>query len=101
MGAGMVQVEVTRRNLLMTFEAMKLSGLAWPVVSEDVHAKCMQRLTVRVRVNEQLPDELADERVQRFFDDRVSTAAEKYLMLAVPNVLVRRLLRIDTPGWQK
>jgi hypothetical protein len=32
MGVGMVQLEVPLHILLVTFQAMKLSGLAWPIV---------------------------------------------------------------------
>ncbi|MDM0008838.1 hypothetical protein QTI51_28880 [Variovorax sp. J22G73] len=107
MGVGMVQLEVPLHILLVTFQAMKLSGLAWPIVSEDVQETCMQRLTARARFNEGLPGELADQVVQQFCDEHperyllafvygylgehdllgVCTDAEKYLMLAALNLV--------------
>ena len=107
MGVGVVQLEVPLHILLVTFQAMKLSGLAWPIVSEDVQETCMRRLTARARFNEGLPGELADQVVQRFCDEHperyllafvygylgehdllgVCTDAEKYLMLAALNLV--------------
>lgn len=107
MGISMVQLEVPLHILLVTFQAMRLSGLAWPIVSEDVQETCMQRLTARVRFNEGLPGELAGQIVQQFcaahperyllafvygyLGDhdllRVRTDAEKYLLLAALNLV--------------
>jgi hypothetical protein len=107
MGVGMVELEVAVHILLVTFQAMKHSGLAWPVVSEAVQETCMQRLTARARFNEGLPGELANQVVQQFCDEhaeryllafvygylgdhnllRVRTDAEKYLLLAALNLV--------------
>lgn len=106
MGVGMVELEVPLHILLVTFQAMKRSGHAWPVISEDVQEACMQRLTARVRFNEGLPGDLANQVVQQFCDEhperyllafvygylgdhdllRVRTDAEKYLLLATLNL---------------
>lgn len=64
MGVGMVELQVPLHILFVTFQAMKRSGHTWPVVSEEVQDKCMQRLTARVRFNEGLPGELADQAAQ-------------------------------------
>jgi acyl-CoA hydrolase len=96
MGVGMVELEVPLHILLVTFQAMKRSGRAWPVVSEEVQEICLQRLTAR-----------ADQVVQQFCDDhperfllafvygylgdhdllRVRTDAEKFLVLAALNLV--------------
>lgn len=106
MGVGMVELEVPLHILLVTFQAMKRSGHAWPIVSEDVQDRCMQRLTARARFNEGLPGDLANQVVQQFCDEhperyllafiygylgdhdllRVRTEAEKYLLLAALNL---------------
>jgi hypothetical protein len=106
MGVGMVQLEVPLHILLVTFQAMKLSGRAWPIVTEDVQETCMQRLTARARFNEGLPADLANKVVQQFCDEhperyllafvygylgdhdllRVRTDAEKFLLLAALNL---------------
>ncbi|MDM0054017.1 hypothetical protein [Variovorax sp. J22R115] len=107
MGVGMVELEVPLHILFVTFQAMKRSGHTWPIVSEDLQETCMQRLTARVRFNEGLPGELADQVVQQFCDEhperyllafaygylgdhdllRVRTDAEKYLLLAALNLV--------------
>ena len=107
MGVGMVDLEVPLHILFVAFQAMKRSGLVWPIVSEDVQDRCMQRLTARARFNEGLPDELANQMVQQFCDEhperhllafaygylgdhdllQVRTDAEKYLMLAALNLV--------------
>lgn len=106
MGVGMVELEVPLHILLATFQAMKRSGRAWPVVTEQVQEICLQRLTGRARFNEGLPGELAEQIVRQFCDEhpepyllafvygylgehdllRVRTEAEKYLMLAALNL---------------
>lgn len=106
MGVGMVELEVPLHILFVTFQAMKRSGHVWPVVSEDVQERCMQRLTARARFNEGLPGGLANQVVQQFCDEnleryvlafvygylgdhdlmRVRTDAEKYLLLAALNL---------------
>jgi hypothetical protein len=107
MGVGMVQLEVPLHILFVTFQAMKLSGHAWPIVTEDIQDKCMQRLTARARFNEGLPSELATQVVQQFCDEHperyllafvygylgdhdllaVRTEAEKFLMLGALNLV--------------
>ena len=106
MGVGMVQLEVPLHILLVTFQAMKLSGHAWPIVTEDIQEKCMQRLTARARFNEGLPGDLATKVVQQFCDEHperyllafvygylgdhdllaVRTEAEKFLLLGALNL---------------
>ncbi len=106
MGVGMVELEVPLHILFVTFQAMKRSGHAWPIVSEDLQDQCMQRMTARARFNEGLPDEPAKQVVQQFCDEhperyllafvygylgehdllRVRTDAEKYLLMAALNL---------------
>jgi hypothetical protein len=107
MGVGMVELEVPLHILFVTFQAMKCSGHAWPIVTEDLQDRCMQRLTARARFNDGLPGELADQVVQQFCDEhperyllafvygylgehellRVRTDAEKYLLMAALNLV--------------
>ena len=106
MGVDMAQLEVPLHILLVTFQAMKFSGRAWPIVTEAVQETCMQRLTARARFNEGLPADLANKVVQQFCDEhperyllafvygylgdhdllRVRTDAEKFLLLAALNL---------------
>lgn len=107
MGVAMEQLEVALHVLLVTCQAMKLSGHKWPVVTEDIQERCLQRLTARARFNEGLAPHLAAQTVQRFCDEHaeryllafaygylgdhdllaVRTEAEKYLLLATLNLV--------------
>jgi hypothetical protein len=107
MGVDMLTLEVPLHILLVAFQAMKLSGHTWPLISEDVQDRCLQRLTARARFNEGLPEHLADQMVQQFCNEhreryllafvygylgdhdlmQVRTDAEKYLMLAALNLV--------------
>jgi hypothetical protein len=107
MGVGMVELEVPLHILFVTFQAMKRSGHAWPIATEDLQDRCMQRLTARARFNDGLPGELADQVVQQSCDEhperyllafvygylgehellRVRTDAEKYLLMAALNLV--------------
>ena len=107
MGVDMVQLEVPLHILFVTLRAMKLSGQAWPVITEDIQDSCLQRLTARARFNEGLPADLTNKVVQQFCDEHreryllafvygylgdndllaVRTEAEKYLMLGALNLV--------------
>ena len=103
----MAHLELALHILFVTFQAMKLSGHQWPLVTEDVQDGCLQRLTARARFNEGLPVKLATKLVEQFhtehaeryllafvygwLDDHdlmaVRTEAEKYLMLGALNLV--------------
>jgi hypothetical protein len=107
MGVDMAQLEVVLHILFVTFQAMKLSGHQWPLVTEDIQDGCLQRLTARARFNEGLPEELANKVVEQFHTEHaeryllafvygwlgdhdlmaVRTEAEKYLMLGALNLV--------------
>ena len=53
-GATLEQIEVVLNLLLVFHEAMKASGRTWPVISEAVQDRCLQRVTGRVRFIEGL-----------------------------------------------
>lgn len=107
MGVDMAQLEVALHVLFVTFQAMKLSGHPWPLVTEDIQDGCLQRLTARARFTEGLPQELATKVVEQFHTEHaeryllafvyswlgdndlmaVRTEAEKYLMLGALNLV--------------
>lgn len=106
-GVDISQLEVALHVLFVTFQAMKLSGHPWPLVTEDIQDGCLQRLTARARFNEGLPQELATKVVEQFHTEHperyllafvygwldehdlmgVRTEAEKYLMLGALNLV--------------
>ena len=93
MGVSMVELEVPLHILFVTFQAMKRSGHAWPIVCEDVQDRCMQRLTARARFNEGLPGDLANQVDQQFCDEH----PERYLLAFVYGYLGDHgLLRVRT-----
>jgi len=107
MGVDMAQLEVALHILLVTFQAMKLSGHKWPAVTEDIQEGCLQRLTARARFNEGLPAARATQTVQQYCDEHreryllafvygylgdhnllaVRTEAEKYLLMGTLNLV--------------
>jgi hypothetical protein len=107
MGVDMAQLEVALHILLVTFQAMKLSGHNWPLITEDIQDGCLQRLTAQARFNEGLPANLATKVVEQFCDEHaeryllafvygylgdhdlmaVRTEAEKYLMMGALNLV--------------
>lgn len=48
-GATLEQMEVVLNLLLVFHEAMKISGKAWPIISEEVQERCLSRISARVR----------------------------------------------------
>jgi hypothetical protein len=107
MGVDMVQLEVALHILFVTFQAMKLSGHPWSLITEDIQDGCLQRLTARARFNEGLPEDLANKVVEQFHNEHaeryllafvygylgdhdlmaVRTEAEKYLMMGALNLV--------------
>ena len=101
-GATLVQIEVVLNLLLVFYEAMKISGSNWPVVSEDVQERCLTRVSGRARFIEGLSPQLQTQAISAAVGDHpeqqllayvfgklkesdllgVKTEAEKMLMLA-------------------
>ena len=79
MGVDMAQLEVALHILLVTFQAMKLSGHQWPLITEDIQEGCLRRLTARARFNEGLPQDLAIKVTEQFHNEH----AERYLLAFV------------------
>jgi hypothetical protein len=106
-GVDMAQLEVALHILLVSFQAMKLSGRPWPLITEDIQDGCLQRLTARMRFNEGVPEELATKVVEQFHKEHaernllafvygylgdhdlmaVRNDGEKYLMLGALNLV--------------
>lgn len=107
MGVNMAQLEVALHILLVTFQAMKLSGHQWSLVTENIQDGCLQRLAARARFNEGVPQELATKIVEQFHTEHaerdllafvygylgdhdlmaVRTEAETYLMMGALNLV--------------
>ena len=93
--------------LLVIWQAMKTSGRNWPMISEDIQERCLQRMTARSRFIEGLPVALQQRAVQDQIEEHgepqllahvygqlrengllaIRTDAEKYLVLAALNLV--------------
>jgi len=78
-GATHVQMDVVLNLLLVFHEAMKISGGSWPVVSEDVQERCLNRVSGRVCFTEGLSPQLQTQAVA----DAVESHPEKQLLAYV------------------
>jgi len=107
MGASLQQIDVLVNILLVAYQAMKLSGHRWPVISEETQERCLQRLTGRARFAEALGPALLEKAVRDQIDAHgepyllafaygelrahdllaIRTEAEKYLVLAALNLV--------------
>lgn len=107
MGVSMPQLDVPVNILLVAYQAMKMSGHHWPVISEQTQERCLQRLTGKIRFTEGLSTEMfqhaVDQQVTQHTEPYllsfvygelgdygligVRTEAEKYLMLAALNLV--------------
>ena len=106
-GASLEQMEFVLNILLVFYEAMKASGLKWPLVSEDDQERCLKRVTGRIHFTEGLPpdlqakatsDAIADHSEQQLlafvfgtFKERgllgIQTQAEHMMLLAALNIV--------------
>jgi hypothetical protein len=107
MGVDLAQLEVALHILLVTFQAMKLSGHRWPLITEDIQDGCLRRLTARARFNEGLSQELASKVAEQVHNEHAErdlmafvygyldehdlmaarTEAQKYLMMGALNLV--------------
>ncbi|EHR69314.1 hypothetical protein BurJ1DRAFT_0424 [Burkholderiales bacterium JOSHI_001] len=106
-GATLEQLEVVLNLLLVFHEAMKGSGLVWPVISEAVQERCLARIAGRLSYAEGLTPELHAQAasdassnpsepvllayaIATLQDEGlagIKTEAEKFLMLAALNLV--------------
>jgi hypothetical protein len=107
MGVSLQQMEAPITILLVIWQAMKTCGRNWPMISEDIQERCLQRLTARSRFIEGLPVALQQRAMQDQIEEQgepqllahaygqlrengllaIRTAAEKYLVLAALNLV--------------
>lgn len=78
-GVTFQQMESTLDLLFVCYEAMKGSGVQWPVISEDTQQRCLQRVTARARFIEGLT---AQQRNQ-VIDQGVTMHPEKTMLAYV------------------
>jgi hypothetical protein len=107
MGANLQQIEVLLNLLFVAHLAMKRSGRRWPLITEAIQDRCLQRLTDRLRLAQGLAPRRLRRAVQGAIDKHrepdllayayghlnehglltIDTEAQKYLMLAALNLV--------------
>lgn len=107
MGASLQQIEPLLYILMVTWQAMKGSGLHWPLISEQLQDDCLQRLTAKFAFVEGLPAALKQQAVGEQIDQhaephllalvydelrkqgwlQITTEIQKYLVLAALNLV--------------
>ena len=116
MGASLPQTEDLLNILLVAYQAMKLSGRRWPVISEDTQDACLQRLTGKVRFIEGLSAGATKQAIGQQIDQHsepyllafvfgrlkehdllgIRTDVEKYLVLGALNLVECIAATVDT-----
>ena len=92
-GASLEQMEFVLNILLVFYEAMKASGLKWPIISEDDQERCLKRVTGRIRFTEGLPPDLQ----AKATTDAIADHSEQQLLAFVFGTFKERgLLGIET-----
>lgn len=107
MGASLADIEVLLNLLFVAYLAMKRSGRRWPLITEAIQDRCLQRLTDRLRLAQGLAPRRLRRAVQAAIDDHrepdllayayghlnerglltIDTEPQKYLMLAALNLV--------------
>ena len=85
-GVSLAKMDFVIDMLFICFQAMKESGLVWPMISEDLQERQMQRLVATVKFSEDLNASLKDESMRQYIDDH----PEKVLLAYV---------QTETAGW--
>ena len=83
MGVSLQQLEVPIYILMVAYQAIKASGLNWPLITEDVQERCLQRLSGSIQFDEGLSPELMRQAAQQ----RVGGHAQRYLLAFVHGYL--------------
>ena len=82
-GATLVQIEVVLNLLFVFHEAMKISGVSWPVISEDVQDRCLGRVSGRVFGRVRFIEGLSPQMQGQAIAEAVSNHPEQQLLAYV------------------
>lgn len=66
LGVSAPKLDFLIRTVLICFQAMKESGLVWPLISEDEQERQMSRLSGSMTFGDGLPADLRDRAVQQY-----------------------------------
>lgn len=79
-GATFAQMDVVLDLLFVFYEAMKISGRTWPVITEDVQDRCLKRIEGRSRFDEGLTPLQQTQVTSDFITDHPQQQLLAYLM---------------------
>ena len=69
LGVSLEKMDFLVDILLICFQAMKESGLTWPLITEDEQDRQMARFVATVQFHDDLPGSLRDRTLQRIHRD--------------------------------
>ncbi|TDN58854.1 hypothetical protein B0G77_8018 [Paraburkholderia sp. BL10I2N1] len=119
-GVSMEKMEFAFGLLLLCFQAMKESGLTWPLITEDEQELQLQLYTTTVKLGEDLGPPLRDRLMQQYIENHpeknllacvwsetanwlksvVSEDSDKYVMMVAAN-LVNCIAFVPVPAQKK
>jgi hypothetical protein len=117
LGVALSKVDFAIEILFVCFQAMKASGLTWPLITEDDQDRQLQRFVAITRFGDDLSDSLRERSMQQYIADHpekellayvmvetnkwmariVPEESDKYVMLAIWN-LVNCISFVALPG---
>lgn len=91
-GVSMEKIDFALKILLICFTAMKISGLVWPLITEDEQERQLRRFTAQIQFSSNLNDSLLTSSVQQYVEGHaeqtllayISTETTKWLGHIVP-----------------
>lgn len=91
LGVSPAKMDFLLEIVLTCFQAMKESGLSWPLITEDEQDRQMRRLAATVKFSDDLRRDLRDRALQQFID----THPERNLLTFVQRQSAMWLKRVE------
>lgn len=87
-GASFEQIEPLIETMIVTWQAMKISGHQWPLITEQLQSDCLQRLTAKMHLTQKESTALREQALQQ----HVNSHPEPYLLALVHE-------QLNKQGW--
>ena len=89
LGVSLEKMDFLMDLLLICFQAMKESGLTWPVITEDELDRQLQRYIAIVKFGNDLGKSLRDQSMQQYIEDHPEKELLAYVQVETANWLNR------------
>lgn len=89
LGVSMDKVGFVLDLLFICFQAMKASGLAWPVITEDELDRQSRRLVATIKFGDDLGESLRNQSMQRYIEGHPEKTLLAYVQVETTNWLNR------------